>query len=82
MWCPICDVVELERPRKKMTAEDVDKETLLNAFRLFIRWAIEDGFGYDNIPDQYLEHKDKLDEMWLSDGLMWISYWEAEKESK
>lgn len=82
MWCPICDRVELERPRKIMTTNDIEKKTLLKAFKLFVNWAIDNGFGYDDIPDQYLKHKDKLDDMWLSDGLMWISYWEAEKENK
>ena len=65
-----------------MKINEVNKETLLKAFELFVNWAEECDFGYDNIPEEYEKYRTKLVEKDYGyiDGLMWIAYWEAEEE--
>lgn len=68
-----------------MTTNDVEKKTLLKAFELFVNWAEECDFGYDNIPEEYEKYETKLVEKLGEDydyieGLMWIAYWEAEEK--
>lgn len=68
-----------------MKINEVNKKTLLKAFELFVNWAEECDFGYDNIPEEYEKYETKLVEKLgedynYIDGLMWIAYWEAEEE--
>lgn len=63
-----------------MTTNDVEKKTLLKAFELFVNWAEECDFGYDNIPEEYEKYRTKLVDYDYIDGLMWIAYWEAEEK--
>jgi len=60
---------------------DVDKETLLRAFFIFVNWAEECDFGYDNIPEEYQRYRNVLEERGIGyvEGLMWIAIWEAER---
>ena len=51
-----------------------------NALRLFIEWASECDFGYDNIPDEYEKYKDDIEDMGWIEGLMYIVLKEAKAE--
>ena len=51
------------------------------ALRLFIEWADECGFGYDNIPDEYEKYKDDIKDMGWIEGFMYIVLKEAEKNA-
>lgn len=51
------------------------------ALRLFIEWADECGFGYDNIPDEYEKYKDDIKDMGWIEGLMYIVLKEAEENA-
>lgn len=62
-----------------MTTNDVEKKTLLKAFKLFVNWAEECDFGYDNIPEEYEKYKEQIKDMGYCEGLMWIAYWEAKE---
>lgn len=46
------------------------------ALMLLLNWAIECGFGYDNIPEEYARYEDEIKEMGYIDGMVYI----AEKE--
>lgn len=50
------------------------------ALRLFIEWADECGFGYDNIPDEYEKYKDDIKDMGWIEGFMYIVLKEAEMD--
>ena len=58
------------------------EEYIYDAFRLFIDWVTDCGFGYDNIPDIYEKYKDKLADYGYAEGLMMVAIWEVlgEKE--
>jgi len=48
------------------------------ALRLLLEWAIECGFGYDNIPEEYEKHKNDIADMSYTDGLIYIAIKEGE----
>ena len=48
------------------------------ALNLLAEWAIECGFGYDNIPEEYEKYKDDIAEMGYTEGLMYIVKMESE----
>lgn len=48
------------------------------ALRLFIEWASECDFGYDNIPDEYEKYKDDIEDLGWTEGLMYIVLKEIE----
>ena len=50
------------------------------ALDLFIEWAVECGFGYDNIPDLYERYQQELKNMNYIDDLIYIALKEAENE--
>lgn len=41
--------------------------------RLLVEWAIESGFGYDDIPDMCEKYKDEISNMSRMDGLIHIA---------
>lgn len=43
------------------------------ALRLLIDWAIECGFGYDNIPEEYEKYKEEIEGMGYTEGLIYIA---------
>lgn len=48
--------------------------------RLLLDWAIECGFGYDSIPEEYEKYKDDIQDMSYADGLIYIAMKEVEDE--
>lgn len=48
------------------------------ALNLLAEWAIECGFGYDNIPEEYEKYKDDIEEMGYREGLVYIVKMESE----
>lgn len=52
------------------------------ALRLLLEWAIECGFGYDNLGDLYDKYKNDIEPMGYSDGLIHIVKMEALKDGR
>ena len=50
------------------------------ALNLLAKWAIECGFGYDNIPEEYEKYKDDIAEMGYAEGLIYIVKMESEAQ--
>jgi len=48
--------------------------------RLLLSWAVECGFGYDNIPEEYEEYKEEIKDMDYTKGLIYIATKVAENE--
>lgn len=46
--------------------------------RLLIDWAVDCGFGYDNIPEEYEKYKEEISDMHYTEGLIYIAKKEAE----
>lgn len=73
----------LKEPRAILINEALDqaiKALIENAgLRLLLDWAIECGFGYDNIPDEYEEYKDDIKDLSYTEGLIYIAVHEAAK---
>lgn len=64
----------------KMAIKALEQESKLNkALNLLAEWAIECGFGYDNIPEEYEKYKDDIAEMGYREGLVYIVKKESEK---
>ena len=51
----------------------------VKGLRLLINWAVECGFGYDNIPEEYEKYKGEISGMNYTEGLVYIAMKEAEK---
>lgn len=65
----------------KMAIKALEQESKLNkALNLLAEWAIECGFGYDNIPEEYEKYKDDIAEMGYREGLVYIVKMENEKQ--
>ena len=65
MWCPLCDIVELE-PKEKPSLRE-------QALYLLLTWAEECGFGYDNFPDEYERYKDDIKDKSYLEGMIYIA---------
>lgn len=50
------------------------------ALELFVNWADECDFGYDNLGDLYSEYKDEVESLKYQEGLIHIAVLEAKKE--
>lgn len=50
-----------------------------SALKLLAEWAVECGFGYDNIPDEYEKYKDDIVDMGYAEGLVYIVKMEVNK---
>lgn len=50
------------------------------ALRLLLDWAIECGFGYDNIPEEYEKYEHEIEDMNYTEGLIYIAEREAERQ--
>ena len=48
--------------------------------RLLIDWAVERGFGYDNIPEEYEKYKEEISDMGYTEGLVYIARKEAKND--
>ena len=55
------------------------QETYEKALDLFIEWAVECDFGYDNIPELYEKYKEEIKDMSYSGGLKYIVLREVEE---
>lgn len=69
-----------------MTKEQIRQEEKLELYKkalcVFVNWAEECDFGYDNIPDEYEKYKDELEQKKIGyiEGLMYIALREAKNE--
>lgn len=52
-------------------------EDKIKGLRLLIDWAVECGFGYDNIPNEYEKYKEDIKNMDYVEGLIYIATREA-----
>ncbi len=43
------------------------------ALRLLLDWAIDCGFGYDNIPEEYERYKEEITNMCYTEGMLHIA---------
>lgn len=55
------------------------QEIYEKALDLFIKWAVECGFGYDNIPELYEKYEEKIKDMSYEEGLKYIALKEVEE---
>lgn len=44
-----------------------------NALALFARWAVDSGFGYDNIGELYDEYSQEIEPLGYTEGLIYIA---------
>ena len=63
-------------------AASVGEHTNEKALRLLLEWAIESGFGYDNLGDLYDKYKNDIESMDYSDGLIHIAKMEVLKDGR
>lgn len=50
----------------------------LKGLRLLAEWAVQCGFGYDNIPEEYERYKNIISDLDYIEGLIYIAKKEAE----
>lgn len=46
---------------------------LIQAYHQLVEWAVDCGFGFDNIPDIYEQYKNDVDRMGYTDGLIYLA---------
>ena len=63
-------IADLEKQNKKLQDR---LELYKKAFCVFVNWADECDFGYDNIPDAYEKYKGELEKIGYIEGLMYIA---------
>jgi hypothetical protein len=51
----------------------------IQTYQQLLEWAVECGFGYDNIPELYEQYKDRIDGMSYTDGLLYLASRSLEK---
>lgn len=51
----------------------------LKGLRLLAEWAVQCGFGYDNIPEEYERYKNIISHLGYIEGLIYIAKKEAEE---
>lgn len=59
--------------------KNVNYDVLNKAFDLFIEWATDCDFGYDNIPEEYEKYKDEIERLGYNEGFKYIAIKEAGK---
>lgn len=65
----------------RMAIKALEQESKTDkALNLLAEWAIECGFGYDNIPEEYEKYKDDIAEMGYREGLVYIVKMESEAQ--
>lgn len=52
------------------------------ALLLLLDWAIECGFGYDNIPEEYAMYEKNIENMDYKEGLIYIAERELERNER
>ncbi len=69
-----------EKTINKLTKAISEQEPKTDkALNLLAEWAVECGFGYDNIPEQYEKYKDNIADMGYAEGLEYIAKMESEE---
>ena len=58
------------------SAESTHRE---KALLLLLDWAVECGFGYDNIPEEYATYEKNIENMGYMEGLIYIAEREVEQ---
>lgn len=58
------------------SAESTHRE---KALLLLLDWAVECGFGYDNIPEEYATYEKYIENMGYMEGLIYIAEREVEQ---
>lgn len=58
------------------SAESTHRE---KALLLLLDWAVECGFGYDNIPEEYAMYEKNVENMGYMEGLIYIAEREVEQ---
>ncbi len=57
-------------------------ELYKTALELYVNWAEECDFGYDQMPDEYEKYKNAIENMGYCEGLIYIAINEAEEKLK
>lgn len=61
----------------------VDALELIQAYQQLLEWAVECGFGYDNIPELYKpQYKDEIEHMSYTGGLLYMAHRSLKQESR
>lgn len=65
-----------------MNVEELKNEVLLykKALELFVNWAEENDFGYDNLGDLKYKYEKDIEKMTYIKGLIYIAVSEAKEE--
>lgn len=66
-----------EEEQKEIIEELERIKSLDKAFDLFIEWATDCDFGYDNLGDLYEKYEKEIEDLSYSDGLKYIALKEA-----
>ena len=77
--CPYSDeCIGIDQPygMAHLTADALEQ---IQAYQQLLEWAVECGFGYDNIPELYEQYKDKIERMSYTDGLLYLASRSLEK---
>lgn len=56
-----------------------DALELIQSYQRLLEWAVECGFGYDQIPELYEQYKNEIDGMRYTDGLLYLASQSLEK---
>ena len=70
-------IEELEKENEQLK---IDLKLYKKALELFVNWADECDFGYDNLGDLYSEYKDEIKSLKYPEGFIHIAVSEAKKE--
>ena len=73
--CAMPNIKKMQEVFDSVPTADVVENKVL---RLLIDWAIECGFGYDSIPNEYEKYKNDIQNMSYTDGLIYIAMKEVE----
>lgn len=69
--------VDFEKENEQLK---IDLKLYKKALELFVNWADECDFGYDNLGDLYSEYKDEIESLKYLEGFIHIAVSEAKKE--
>lgn len=71
--CPYSDeCIGIDQPYG-MAHLAADALEQIQTYQQLLEWAVECGFGYDNIPELYEQYKDKIKGMSYTDGLLYLA---------
>lgn len=71
--CPYSDeCIGIDQPYG-MAHLAADALEQIQAYQQLLEWAVECGFGYDNIPEAYEQYKNEIESMSYTDGLLYLA---------